>query len=165
MSNRFEGLDRYLGRFSGTFDVEHDDVAALDPEGVVVAVVVCKRVGANEKNDQRTGEDTVTYVLKPVEFSVIQDVALARALRRTDAIVEPRVVQLTLPFAEANPSDPEAEAFLAHQAEMDDVVVYEPEDEDVFVPPAHDLPRRPSVGGALKNDPVLARFVNGGDRP
>lgn len=163
MSKQYEGLDRYLGRFSGTFDVEHDDVVALDPDGVVVAVVVCKRIGANEKNDQRTGEDTVTYVLRPVEFSVIRDEALARALRphgiETPRVATPRAEQLTLPFpessaqaAERDVKDPDG----LDDAE-DDLITYEKDDE-VFVPPVRELPR-PSVGGALKNDPVLARFV------
>lgn len=170
MSKQYEGLDRYLGRFSGTFDVAPDDVTALDPDGVVVAIVVCQRVGANEKNDQRTGEDTVTYVLKPVEFSVIQDEALARALRHSDNQVSIHAkaretnVQLTLPFPKLDALTDEGQWLdTPFPKEDDDLVTVEEDEEEVFVPPARALDR-PTVGGALRNDPVLARFVNGGER-
>lgn len=173
-SRSFDGhkVEQNLARLTGTFSVDPNDAEYLTADATVVAVVVARLTGAHPQLMKRTGIVRRTDTLEVGQFAVVKEPAVREILMELlPQLDQPDLQELPLvpPSApavdekwpiEATGQEWVPPAVAAPVAE--EVVVYEPPEEEVFSPGGST--ERVPVGGARKNDAVLARFLEGMDK-
>lgn len=163
--SRFDGLevDQYLARFTGTFELEPHEVEYLSADSTIVAIVVARVDGAQFRVDKKSGEVKRVNTLDVQGFAVVDDPQLRETLfqhlaaLQVDAVFTPppeREQEMRVAIDEAERQDDAEATYVKPQPP---VAVVPESDEEVFSPGQES---RIAVGGAVKNDPVLRRFID-----
>lgn len=169
-SRNFDGhkVEQALARLAGTFSVDSNDAAFLVADQPVVAVVVARLSAATSQIMKRTGVVRRTDVLDVTQFAVVHEPELQALLRahlpqlETPEALDAVPPALYLPVEQEEPTwvPPVVNETGDNRTDEklpEDVVVYDPPEEEVFSP-GGDV--KVPVGGSRKNDPVLARFMD-----
>lgn len=170
-SRNFDGhrVEQALARLAGTFSVDTNDAEHLVADQPIVAVVVARLSAETSRIMKGTGIVRRTDVLDVHQFAVVHEPELQALLRaHLPQLEHPEVVSVPqLRPVAAVEEEPAWVPPLPRQDKDWIEVRKEPEpelvvaEEEVFKPGGED---RVPVGGARKNDPMLARFLDGMDR-
>lgn len=172
----FDGhrVEETLARLAGTFAVDPNDADLLIADRTVVAIVVARVTGETSKIMRRTGVVRRTNVLDVHQFAVVREPELQQLLIEHMPQLEGEHVTPPEAWDHTPAPEPEESEWMPPAVSLP---VQEPEqplfksappaesvvgddDDEVFAPSGTGGQRVP-VGGARRNDPALARFLNG----